>query len=87
MISAGKNGIEMCVSRSELSCQLRLNGTEVIPPVIPPANTGLVCHQNSPNPQRITTRNCTGCPFNHAQVFDPVKVMRIGNDYAISIEK
>jgi hypothetical protein len=60
---------------------------EVIPVVIAPADSSLVCHHNDPNSQRITTTNCGCGAFNQVQVFDTVKVMRIRDDDAISIEK
>ena len=87
MICAGQNGIEVRVSGPKLSCQCRLDGMEVIPPVIPPANAGLVCNHHNPNPQRITTGNCGRCPRNYAHVFDTVEVMGIRDNHAISIEK
>ena len=87
MIRAGQNGIEVRISGPKLSCQCRLDGMEVIPPVIAPANAGLVCHHYNADPQRIATGNRGGCPRNHAHVFDTVEVMGIRDNHAISIEK
>ena len=87
MIRAGQDGIEVRVSGPKLSCHCRLDGMEVIPPIIAPANAGLVRHHHDPNLQRITAGNCGGSPCHHAHVFDAVEVMRIRDDHAITVEK
>ena len=87
MISAGKNGIEVRVSGPKLICQCRLDGMEVIPLVIAPANAGLVCYHHNTNSYRITTCNCGGCACYHLDIFDAVQVVRIRDDDTISIKK
>jgi hypothetical protein len=87
MISAGKNGIEMCVSGPKLNCQCRLDGMELIPTVVAPAYASLVCHHDNPNSQRIATGNCSSRARNQPYVLDAMKVMGVRDDHAIPIKE